>query len=111
MEREPAIDVAGDVRDDERLDEQRLREWLEGRLPDFGSGLEVRQFRGGHANLTYLLRSGEREWVLRRPPLGPVAPKSHDMARAFRALSALAPLYAPAPRPALLCEDTSVAGA
>jgi len=106
------IDQPGDVREDERLDVARLRGWLAGRLPGLVGDLEIRQFRGGHANLTYLLRAGDgREWVLRRPPLGPVAPKSHDMAREFRALSALAPLYAPAPRPALLCEDSSVVGA
>lgn len=111
MERESAIDAAGDVREDERLDEPRLREWLSGRLPGIGGALEIRQFRGGHANLTYLLCAGERQWVLRRPPLGPVAPRSHDMAREFRALAALSPLYPPAPRPELLCEDPAVAGA
>jgi aminoglycoside phosphotransferase (APT) family kinase protein len=71
----------------------------------------VRQFHGGHANLTYDVRFGHRELVLRRPPLGPVAPKSHDMAREFRALSALAPVFPHAPRPLLLCEDPSVLGA
>ncbi len=105
------IDAAADVREDERLDETRLRDWLSPRLPGLGADLEIRQFRGGHANLTYLLRSGDEEWVLRRPPLGPVAPKSHDMAREFRALAALAPLYPPAPRPVVLCEDPSVVGA
>jgi aminoglycoside phosphotransferase (APT) family kinase protein len=106
------IDQPGDVREDERLDVARLRDWFAGRLPGLVGDLDIRQFRGGHANLTYLLRAGDgREWVLRRPPLGPVAPKSHDMAREFRALSALAPVYAPAPRPALLCEDFSIVGA
>jgi len=112
VERDTLVDAAGDVREDERLDEPRLRDWLSDRLPDLRGDVEIRQFRGGHANLTYLLRSEDgREWVLRRPPLGPVAPKSHDMAREFRALSALAPLYPPAPRPALLCEDAAVLGA
>lgn len=112
MEKETLVDSAGEVREDERLDEARLRDWLSTRLPDLRGDLEIRQFRGGHANLTYLLRAEDgREWVLRRPPLGPVAPKSHDMAREFRALSALAPLYPPAPCPALLCEDASVLGA
>jgi aminoglycoside phosphotransferase (APT) family kinase protein len=105
------LDDAGDIRPDERFDEARLEAWLREAIPGVAGPLAVRQFRGGHANLTYLLRAGEREMVLRRPPLGPVAPRSHDMAREFRALSALAPLYAPAPQPLALCEDTSVVGA
>lgn len=105
------IDDAGEIREDERLDEARLGDWLREKLPGAAGALAVRQFRGGHANLTYLLDLGGREMVLRRPPLGPVAPKSHDMAREYRALRALAPLYPQAPRPLLLCEDPAVIGA
>ncbi len=73
--------------------------------------MEVRQFPGGHSNLTYLLRFGEQEYVLRRPPLGPVAPTAHDMSREHRVLSALWAVFPPAPRPYLLCEDPGVIGA
>ena len=59
---------------------------------------EVRQFSGGHANLTYLLTYPDAEFVLRRPPLGPVAPGSHDMAREYRVLSRLWQAFRPAPR-------------
>jgi aminoglycoside phosphotransferase (APT) family kinase protein len=48
---------------------------------------------------------------MRRPPLGPVAPKAHDMAREHRVLAALWPVFPPAPRPFLLCEDPLVVGA
>ena len=51
--------------------------------------MEVSQFPGGHSNLTYLVRFGGAELVLRRPPLGPVPPKAHDMAREYRWLAAL----------------------
>src|SRR5262249_38828108 len=64
-----------------------------------------------HSNLTYLLRAGGREFVLRRPPLGPVAPKAHDMAREFAVLRAVHPVFAPAPAVHVLCEDASVIGA
>jgi len=36
--------------------------------------MEVAQFHGGHANLTYLLKFGETELVVRRPPFGKIAP-------------------------------------
>ena len=71
---------------------------------------EVAQFPGGHSNLTYLVRFGDAELVLRRPPLGPVPPKAHDMAREFRWLAAIHPVFPLAPRPYLLCEDATIIG-
>jgi aminoglycoside phosphotransferase (APT) family kinase protein len=47
---------------------------------------------------------------MRRPPFGPVAPKAHDMAREFRILRSLHPVFPLAPRPYLLCEDAEVVG-
>ncbi|HET9531915.1 MAG TPA: phosphotransferase family protein [Blastocatellia bacterium] len=75
------------------------------------ASLEVEQFPGGHSNLTYLLRMGGHEFVLRRPPFGPVAPTAHDMPREYRLLSAINPVFKLAPRPYLLCEDISIIGA
>ena len=60
------------VRADERVDAGRLEPYLRERLPGAEGPLELGQFGGGHANLTYLLRYGETEYVLRRPPLGPI---------------------------------------
>src|SRR6185436_19480518 len=72
--------------------------------------LEIRQFPGGHSNLTYLIRSGDQEYVLRRPPVGPVAPTAHDMPREYKLLSVIHPHFQLAPKPILLCEDTAVIG-
>jgi aminoglycoside phosphotransferase (APT) family kinase protein len=99
------------VRPDEALDETALAAYLRDRLPGADAPLTLRQFPGGHSNLTYLLRFGEQEYVLRRPPLGPVAPTAHDMTREHRVLSALWRVFRPAPRPYLLCEDPGVIGA
>ncbi len=99
------------VRPDERFDEERLAAYLRGKLPGSESPLRVRQFGGGAANLTYLLDYGSHQYVLRRPPLGPVAPKSHDMAREHRVLSVLWQVYPHAPRSFLFCEDETVIGA
>ena len=98
------------VRTGEQLDAARLEAYLRERLQPSGA-MELRQFAGGHSNLTYLVRFGDTELVLRRPPLGPVAPTAHDMAREYRWLSALHPVFPKAPRPLLLCEDGSVIGA
>ncbi|HEX8189056.1 MAG TPA: phosphotransferase family protein [Pyrinomonadaceae bacterium] len=105
------------VRESERLDWGALAEYLRARLPEVvGADVDltppptVEQFAGGHSNLTYLLRFGGREFVMRRPPFGPVAPKAHDMAREFRILEALHPVFPLAPRPYLLCEEAGVVG-
>jgi aminoglycoside phosphotransferase (APT) family kinase protein len=97
------------VREGEDLPHAALAAWLAGSVPDTGS-LVIQQFPSGHSNLTYLLRAGSREYVLRRPPVGPVAPRAHDMAREYRFLQAIHPHFPPAPRVVALCEDLSVIG-
>jgi len=114
----PPSDAASDspsdssgVREGEQIDAGALAAYLEGKLPGAEYGVTVRQFPGGHSNLTYLLQAGGCEYVLRRPPLGPVAPKAHDMAREYNVLGAVHPFFPQAPRVFLLCEDSAVIGA
>ena len=100
------------VRPEEAFDEQALATYLDGRLPGSDRELTVRQFGGGRANLTYLLEFGEdTQYVLRRPPLGRLAPGAHDMGREFRVLSRLWKGFELAPRAFLLCDDPTVIGA
>jgi aminoglycoside phosphotransferase (APT) family kinase protein len=98
------------VRPGEELPRESLAGWLSTRLPG-GSSVEVAQFPGGHSNLTYLVRAGVGEYVLRRPPLGPVAATAHDMVREARVLQAVHPHYPLAPRVFAVCEDATVIGA
>jgi aminoglycoside phosphotransferase (APT) family kinase protein len=80
------------------------------RVPGGHAPLSIELISGGKSNLTYLVRAGGYDWVLRRPPLGHVLPTAHDMAREFRVLSALAGTGVPVPRTIALCEDTAVNG-
>lgn len=100
------------VRAGEELDLAALDRYLREHLVEFDSRspIEIAQFPGGHSNLTYLIRNGDREFVLRRPPVGPVAPTAHDMPREFKLLSVINPCFSLAPKPVLLCEDPSVIG-
>ncbi len=104
-----------EVRADEGLDTARLEPWLRQHVPEevLGGGGKpsVRQFGGGHANLTYCLSFGDREVILRRPPLGPIAPSSHDMGREHRVLSRLSKVFALAPDSYAYCGDESIVGA
>ena len=99
------------LRPGEELDLEALDKYLRNRLPlDQGATIELEQFPGGHSNLTYLLRYGDDEFVLRRPPVGPVAPTAHDMPREFHLLSVINPCFPLAPKPVLLCEDAEIIG-
>src|ERR1700722_10645684 len=73
--------------------------------------IELDVLSGGRSNLTYLLRSGPHEYVLRRRPLGAVASGAHDMAREFRVQSALQESGLPLTRVHGFCSDEAVMGA
>lgn len=98
------------VRDEERLDTARLEPYLREHLTGVSGAFALAQFGGGHANLTYLVRFGEDEFVVRRPPLGPVAPHAHDMQREHRVLSVLYAAFPLAPRSLHLCTDHAIIG-
>jgi aminoglycoside phosphotransferase (APT) family kinase protein len=90
-------DAPKQIRQGEEIDVAKLAAYLEQK---FGPGaLTVSQFPGGHSNLTYLVRHGDAEYVLRRPPFGSKVKSAHDMGREFTVLSKLSPVYDRAPRP------------
>ena len=99
------------IRRGEDFDHPGLLAYLRTQLPDLPGGeLEVSQFPAGRSNLTYLLRLGDWEAVLRRQPLGPVPPKAHDMEREAALLAKLSAVYPLAPRPYVICRDTELLG-
>lgn len=99
------------VRKGEELNLQRLETYLRENLNDLPNGsLQVKQFPSGLSNLTYSLKIGEWEAVLRRPPLGPVPPKAHDMKRESDILKKVNSAFSLAPKPLLFTEDESIIG-
>ena len=105
------IDQPTEMREEERIDPARIEPFLRSALPDAAGPVSVLQFPRGHSNLTYLLRAGEREVVLRRPPFGVKVKSAHDMKREYDILSALKGVYPRAPRPIAFCDDESLIGA
>jgi aminoglycoside phosphotransferase (APT) family kinase protein len=99
------VDATRAVRAGEELDAQKLARYLG------VDAVEVTQFPSGHSNLTYLVKSGDREWVLRRPPFGSTVKTAHDMGREYRILSHLNAVYPLAPRPFSYCDDVEIIGA
>lgn len=106
----PVEDSPRTVRSAEALDGVALGAYVARELggPDIVS---IEQFPGGHSNLTYLVRHGAHEYVLRRPPFGSKVKSAHDMGREVAVLSKLAPVWSLAPKVLAYCPDESVLGA
>ncbi|MDN7246726.1 phosphotransferase family protein [Planococcus shenhongbingii] len=99
------------VRSGEELNSVLLQQFLEEHIKGLPDGeLKIRQFGAGHSNLTYALSINGWQAVLRRPPLGPVAPKAHDVEREFKILSALNPVFPAAPKPYVFSQDSAIVG-
>lgn len=93
------------------LDLDRLTPYLREVLGDDDLTVEVARFPRGFSNLTYLLRAGGRELVLRRPPLGVEIAHAHDMGREHGIISGVGRVWAKVPRAVAFCDDPSVLGA
>ena len=102
-------DQAGAAREGEELDLTRLQPFLQQQY-GYTEPVSIKQFPSGHSNLTYLVRLGNREVVLRRPPFGSKVPSAHDMSREFRVLSRLHQAFPLAPQAFLYCDDQAILG-
>lgn len=105
------IDTSRPIRLGEELNVNRLNDYLLANAPEVGKVLEITQFPGGFSNLTYGLKTDNKEYVLRRPPIGANIKGGHDMGREFRVLSLLKGHYNKIPNPIIFCEAESVIGA
>lgn len=98
------------IRKGEELNTSALSAYLASRGIFDPSEVAIEQFPAGSSNLTYLVKIGDVEYVLRRPPFGNTVKTAHDMSREFNVLSELSAVYRPAPKPLLYCNDESIIG-
>jgi aminoglycoside phosphotransferase (APT) family kinase protein len=100
--------MASDLPDDP----SSLRTWLRANVegvPD--APIELSLISGGASNVTIAVTMGERELVVRRPPVTAFLPTANDMAREFRFYSALHGTPVPTPEAFAFCDDPAVLGA
>ncbi len=77
-----------------------------------GSGeLQIEPIGDGHSNVTYAVRRGDRRFILRRPPRGPLPPSAHDVLREARVIGALGPTAARVPQVLAVGDDAAIIGA
>jgi aminoglycoside phosphotransferase (APT) family kinase protein len=89
-----------------------VEQWLSSRVPSLVAPYEWTKLEGGHSNLTYRIdgADGHMSAVIRRPPLGELLPKAHDMGREWACISALWGRV-PVAEPLAFCETPDVTGA
>ncbi len=104
------IDIGGNVRNGEELDDRAVGNWLIEHGEDISGPVEVTQYSGGASNWTYRLQYENADLILRRPPKGTKAKSAHDMSREYHVQRALAEYYPVVPEMVLLCQDESVIG-
>jgi aminoglycoside phosphotransferase (APT) family kinase protein len=109
-DRQSAFTGTKDVAATLLFDTAQLEAYLKHNIVGFAGPLEVRQFKGGQSNPTYLLATPAHSFVLRRKPPGKLLPSAHAVDREFRVISALHAQGFPVATPVLYCDDEGVAG-
>lgn len=92
------------------LDLDAVGGYLAQHLPGFSGPLSASKFETGQSNPTFLLKTPEQNYVLRRKPPGTLLKSAHAVDREFRVQKALAGTDVPVAKMHLLCEDDSVIG-
>lgn len=104
-------DKAKEIREGEGLDTASVEGFLKENISGLDGEMTIRQFPSGFSNLTYLVTVGDREMVLRRPPVGANIKSAHDMGREYNIQKALKPVFPYCPEMLAYTEDDSVLGA
>ena len=88
----------------------RLDGYLQSRLPNFEGINSIKQFKGGQSNPTFLIKSVNKNYVLRRKPPGNLLKSAHAVDREYKIIKALKKVHFPVPETHILCTDESVIG-
>ncbi len=98
------------VREGEELDWTALDKHLKHVFANLEGKPEISQFCGGNSNLTYRLKYGAEDLVIRRPPFGTKAKSAHSMIREYTIMNSLKPVYPSVPDTLYYSDDESIIG-
>lgn len=109
-DRQNEFSGAGAVREGYEIDIPSLQSYMSQNVKGFEGPLEVRQFKGGQSNPTYLLLTPGKKYVLRRKPPGTLLKSAHAVDREYRVIKTLQETDIPVAKPYALCLDDTVIG-
>ncbi|KAI9490368.1 kinase-like domain-containing protein [Zychaea mexicana] len=101
------------VRAGHELNEAALEAYLVANVAGFVAPLEIKQFKHGQSNPTYLIKDGnKKQYVLRKKPPGALlSSTAHAVEREYRIIKALGDsTNVPVPKVYTLCSDKAVIG-
>ncbi|XP_064612305.1 acyl-CoA dehydrogenase family member 10-like [Liolophura sinensis] len=94
-----------------KIPEENLTSYLNNTLGIYSKEpVQLRAYKHGQSNPTYLVQYGGRNLVLRKKPPGKLLPSAHAVEREFLVMKALGEQGVPVPEVLSLCEDPSVIG-
>ncbi|GGY44391.1 phosphotransferase family protein [Parvularcula lutaonensis] len=100
----------GDVPDHLAFDIEGLKKGAGASVPGLSGDIEVKKFKGGQSNPTYLITTAEGRYVLRRKPPGKLLGSAHQVGREARVMSALADTDVPVPKVLFHTDDADMIG-
>ena len=93
-----------------KIDIDNLGDYLSKTLEGFEEIISIEEFIGGQSNPTYLIKSEDQTYVLRRKPPGKLLKSAHAVDREYKVISALNSTDVPVPKAYLHCKDEAVIG-
>ena len=99
-----------DVLERHQFDTKALTAFMEENVEDFEGPVTVEEFKGGQSNPTYLVKTQQQSYVLRRKPPGKLLKSAHAVDREYRVITALNGTNVPVPKTFALCENTEIIG-
>ena len=93
-----------------QIDKNSLNDFLKNLLGNKIIINDIKQFKGGQSNPTYLISTNEKDLVIRRKPPGKLLKSAHAVDREYRVITALNQTDVPVPKTYVYCDDTSIIG-
>ena len=105
------FDQPTNIRPNEGFDQNSLKSFLINELNLIEGIIKISQFPSGFSNLTYLVNFNDKDFVLRRPPIGANIKSGHDMNREYTILNGLKKIYNKVPKPYIYSDNVKIIGA
>ena len=105
------LDQPTQIRPNEGFDENSLKTFLINELNLIEGIIKISQFPSGFSNLTYLVNFNNKDFVLRRSPIGANIKSGHDMNREYTILNGLKKIYNKVPKPYIYSDNLKIIGA
>tara|TARA_X000000368_G_scaffold343243_1_gene281854 strand:- start:180 stop:1262 length:1083 start_codon:yes stop_codon:yes gene_type:complete len=105
------FDQPTNIRPNEGFDQNSLKSFLINELNLIEGIIKISQFPSGFSNLTYLVNFNDKDFVLRRPPIGANIKSGHDMNREYTILNGLKRIYNKVPKPYIYSDNVKIIGA